>query len=79
MKKRMNFTFNGRHCSIVYDKISKEFSVVVYKDSVVVYKDKELTHVERSVGLFHVDRFSESQLMTAYHVANRHVLHNWIS
>ena len=68
----MNFTFNGRHCSIVYDKISKEFSVVVYKD-------KELTHVERSVGLFHVDRFSESQLMTAYHVANRHVLHNWIS
>lgn len=72
MEDRMKFTYNGKHCAITYEKTRKEFYVTIYKD-------EEYLFSENAIGLFHVDRFSKSQQMTAYHVANRHILSNYIA
>lgn len=71
MDDTMKFTYNGKHCAITYNKQMKEFCVVIYTDG-------EYLFPERTVGLFQVDRFSKSQQMTAFHVANRHILQNFI-
>lgn len=69
--RELKFWFNGKHCAILYDNKQKEFSVAIYEDEKYMF-------IETIVGLFHVERFSKSQQMTAYHVANRHILTNLI-
>lgn len=71
MENKLKFTYREKHCAIDYDKNKKEFSVVIYTDETCL-------HIERKIGLFHVERFSKSQQTTAFHVANRIVLHQFI-
>lgn len=63
----MEFTFRGVKCVVFYEEDKKEFYVAVYKKPDSLF-------ATQLVGLFQVERFSKSQLMTAYQVANRHVL-----
>lgn len=67
----MKFNYNNKPCAITYDSYQKEFCVAIYKD-------EEYLFTERVIGLFHVDRFSKGQQMTAFHVANRHILKDYI-
>lgn len=66
-ERKIEFTFRNVRCIVFYDEYKKEFCVSVYKEA-------DSIHATRLIGLFHVDRFSKSQLKTAVHVANRHVL-----
>ncbi len=71
MDKKREFMYKGVPCTVSYDSLQKEFYLLTYSDN-------ERVNVDYVINLFPVDRFSKSQLDTAFHVANRHVLPNLI-
>lgn len=69
MEKERRFTYKDKHCTVNYLAERKCFMLYVYRD-------EDRTEAIFAEDLFPVERFSKSYLVTAFHVANRHVLPN---
>lgn len=64
-KETGRFIYNEMKCAIKY--YDKGFYVHVYKND-------EYLHVEESVRLFSVKRYTDGQRDIAFEIANRHIL-----